>query len=118
MKIKKKHSRKFFDGVCKGLVKLGAKKVKNTSDGVFLTYELQTIVGKLTINVRVEQTVCFSVFSRFEDVARAKQKFNCNPYTGKYNIHLGIQEICDESVDAVVDAVISHFECTLPKENA
>jgi len=115
MLVSKKKNKEFVDGVCKGLIEIGAKKIKDEID-VFRTFELDTIVGKLKINVSTDNNCIFTVFSRFENVALAKEKFSCNPYSGKYNVHIGL--VREMTVEQYVDIVISHFELTLPKELA
>jgi len=82
--ITPKQSEAFVKGVCKGLLEIGAKKIKDKIS-TFRTFELDTIVGKLTISVDTDNLHCFTVFSRFENVDKAKEKFDCNPYSGKYN---------------------------------
>lgn len=87
-KIKKEKNKVFVETVCKGLIELGAKKVKDQINN-FKTFELDTIVGKLNINIVIDNFACYTVFAKFKDVARAKEKFDCNPYSGKYNVHIG-----------------------------
>ena len=81
----------FVEAVCKGLLELGATKVTDQSSNS-RTMELNSIVGKLTINVDAECVYTYTVFSRFEDVDRAKGLFACNPFSGKYNFHIGVSD--------------------------
>ena len=111
--INKNKNKAFVDAVCKGLLELGAKKVKDQIDS-FRTFELDTIVGKLTINVVVDNFACFTVFSRFEDVARAKQKFDCNPFSGKYNVHIGTSR--EMTGEKAAEIALIAFDCTVPNE--
>lgn len=113
MLISKKKNKEFVDGVTNGLLEIGAKQVENNISH-FKTFELNTIVGKLTIDVVVENTVMFMVFSRFENVELAKHKFDCNPYSGKYNF----MELDSTPIEKSIELALMHFEATLPKELA
>lgn len=99
----------FVEGVKKGLLEMGATIVKTElRDTEFV---LNTVAGKLNIKLYGSQTFLYTVYSRFEEVERAKVKFNCNPYSGKYNAHLSAKG--NTSKYAIEDA-LSHFECTQP----
>lgn len=99
----------FVDKFTEGIIKLGAVKTKPYIDS-FVSFELKTTVGKLEINLPVEQSVCYTVFSRFENVDKAKVKFDCNPYSGKYNSHLSPDSL---DVEQAVEISLRHFEYTL-----
>jgi hypothetical protein len=111
--ISKKKNNEFVDAVCKGLLELGANKVKDQIDS-FRAFELETIVGKLIINVVIDNYACFTVFSRFEDVEKAKQKFTCNPHSGKYNVHIGASG--DMTGKKAAEIALIAFDCTIPNE--
>ncbi len=110
-KITVKQAKEFNDKFCKGLIELGAKSIEPMTDS-FISFEIPTIVGKLSINVPIQQTYCFMIFSRFEDVDKAKLKFDCNPFSGKYNFSQGIYD--KQTVADIVERAIMMFECTLP----
>lgn len=86
--ITQKQSQAFVDKLCKALIEVGAKKVDDriTSRKDF---EIETIVGNLEIHVDTDNVYCYTMFARFDEVDRAKEKFCCNPYSGKYNTHIG-----------------------------
>jgi len=113
--ITEKQSKTFVDKLCKALIEVGAKKVKDTIDK-FRTFELDTIVGKLTINVDTDSKYCYTMFSCFEDVDKAKKIFSCNPYSGKYNTHVG--KTAGLTPEKAVEICMIAIECTLPKELA
>ena len=113
--ITKNQNKAFVEGVCKGLIEIGAKKVDDYIS-TFRTFELDTIVGKLTINVSTDSVHCYSVFSRFDDVDKAKEKFDCNPYSGKYNFHRAKSKLF--SMEQMIEFALIKFESTLPKELA
>jgi len=54
------------------------------------TWEINTSLGKLDITVHDPEPrqKLFSVFMRFDNPAAAKAATDCNPFTGKWNIHL------------------------------
>ena len=56
-------------------------------------------------DTNIDNKVIFSVFSRFENVDLAKEKFDCNPYSGKYNVHIGLQP--EITVEQYVDTALS-----------
>jgi len=111
--INKIKNKAFVQAVTKGLLELGAQKVKDQIDSL-RTFELDTIVGKLTVNVVSENFACFTVFSIFEDVEAAKQKFDCNPFSGKYNVHIGATREMTGEVAAKI--ALAAFDCTVPTE--
>ena len=106
--ICKSKNKKFVDKVCKGLIEMGANQIKSEFP-TYNIFKLETVAGKLVIKVEVENVHCYTVFSKFEDVERAKEKFDCNPYTGKYNVHLGN----NNNIDSIIDYVITMFKNTL-----
>ncbi|HSG31859.1 MAG TPA: hypothetical protein VLB82_09970 [Thermodesulfobacteriota bacterium] len=113
--ITEKQSEAFVKGVCKGLLEIGAIKVEDKIS-TFRTFELDTIVGKLTINVDTDNVHCYTVFSKFEDVEKAKEKFDCNQFSGKYNFHRGKSTLF--SIPQMIEFALMKFEATLPKELA
>ena len=106
--ICKSKNKKFVDKVCKGLIEMGANQIKSEFP-TYNIFELETIVGKTVIKVELENVHCYTVFSKFEDVERAKEKFDCNPYTGKYNLHLSNSN----HIDDVIDLALIMFKNTL-----
>ena len=84
----KKSTKIFVDAVSKMLIEKGAvaKGVDTLTD--FSEFELPTEVGKLTIRLDTVDQFIWTVFSRFEEVDRAKEIYPCNQFSGKYNIHL------------------------------
>ena len=79
----------FVTAVTKGLLEMGAV-LQPTNENMLSNkqFKLDTIAGVLNITLYNSQTFLYTVYSRFEDVEKAKDKFNCNPYSGKYNTHL------------------------------
>ncbi|MEK6829793.1 MAG: hypothetical protein AABY15_06765 [Nanoarchaeota archaeon] len=110
--ITKKQIQVFVDKVCDGLLQLGAKKVKDKISN-FRSFELETVVGKLEINVDTDSQHCYTAFACFDNVEQAKTKFPCNPHSGKYNVHIGKTKGMTPLKAA--DIVLSAFLQTLPK---
>jgi hypothetical protein len=103
-----KKQNNFVEAVKKGLLDIGATIVKQEfRDTQFV---LDTIAGKLNITLYGSQTFLYTVYSRFEDVNRANGKFNCNPNSGKYNIHLSAKGNTEKYA---IEAALMNFECTL-----
>ena len=116
--ITAKQQDKFNQAVINGLVEMGA--VKQPTDETMLSntqFKLETIAGTLLITLFHHQKFLFTVYSRFEDPTKSKDKFNCNPHSGKYNFHMSIQRGV-RTIDDVIELALMHFECTLPKELA
>jgi hypothetical protein len=86
--ITPKQSQAFVDKLCKALIEVGAKKVKDRIDSR-KDFQLETTVGNLEIHVDTDNVYCYTMFARFDDVDKAKKKFTCNPHSGKCNTHVG-----------------------------
>ena len=88
-KIGKARQAKFYKKVLAILTSFGAVK----SNGVDYGWNLATEAGNLRISIHDEQYSIFSIFCRFDNVAKAKEKLDnfsqsyLNPYSGKWNFH-------------------------------
>ena len=111
----KAQSKEFFDKVTEAIVKLGAV---STGNEFGYQWVLETIAGKLDVKVDPDSKHCFSVFTKFQDVEAAKQKFDCNPFSGKFNMMVGAGNVGKEApmftVDMAVEAAMIHLERTQP----
>jgi len=109
-------SKEFFDKVTKAIIALGAVPTEGESS---YQWVLETIAGKLDVKVDPDSKHCFSVFTRFKDVEAAKQKFDCNPFSGKYNMMVGAENVGKEApiftVDMAVEIAVNHLEMTTSK---
>lgn len=63
---------------------LGFTESVNTKEHHGYDYYKQTDVGELCLTP-VSDSNGLSLFAMFDDPKRASTKFNCNPYSGKYN---------------------------------
>ena len=54
-----------------------------------ISWIILTTLGSLEINTHesTKRQGLFSIFMRFKDVGKAKEKVDCNPNSGKWNIH-------------------------------
>ena len=64
------------------ILELGAKVIRELNDRI--TYELETIVGRLEIYLHPQST-CYTVFTCFDDPKLAATKTFCNSHSGKCN---------------------------------
>lgn len=115
MNITKKIANKFVQAVTEGLLEMGA--IRQPQDHIrtdVIEFKLDTIVGNLNITLRKDQDHLFMVFARFDNVSKAKHKFDCNQYSGKYNFN----HVFNGDIDQAIEFALMHFECTLPKELA
>ena len=108
--ITPKQSQAFVDKLCKELLGVGAKKVKDRIDSR-KDFELETTVGKLEIHVDTDNVHCYTMFTRFDNVELAKEKFPCNPHSGKYNTH--VDKIAGITPNKAVDICMSAINRTL-----
>ena len=116
--ITAKQQNEFVAGVTKGLIEMGAVKQPNNPNTFASTeFKLETIAGTLLITLYHSQRFLFSVYSRFEDPTKSKDKFNCNPHSGKYNFDRSKDKSLP-TMKKVIECALMHFECTLPKELA
>lgn len=114
--ITKKAQDKFVEGVSKGLIDMGAETLpKDEREFDNRKFVLNTVSGKLKIIIYTTQRFLFTVYAAFENVEDAKEKFNCNPHSGKYNIH---SEYRNGNFNEPIAQTLAHFECTLPKQKA
>jgi hypothetical protein len=68
-------------------------KVDNPNSNL-ICFDVDTNIGKLSIKLDSEKSVVYSIYSKFENVSKAKELFDCNPFSGKYNLHC-----VDEHID-------------------
>jgi len=78
---------KFQETIRNGILELGATETK----GIY-KYSLETPLGELLITMHAEDltyrtSTIYSVYTRFKEPERAKQKLDCNPFSGKWNFH-------------------------------
>lgn len=59
----------------------------NPKESDFYRYSVDTELGELLVRIDEDNVSCYSIFTRFEDVDKAKEHVNCNPYSGKHNFH-------------------------------
>jgi len=112
-----KQQEKFVAGIIKGLTEMGAVKQPTNSHMFNNTqFKLETIAGNLDITLYHSQKFMFTVYSKFENVDKAKDKFNCNPYSGKYNFHRSKSKLL--SMEQMIELALMHFECTQSKKEA
>lgn len=106
--MNQRNAKKFNKKITKALLEMGATI---TSEKDYVTeFVLSTIVGKLSIQLFPDHKHVYSIFSRFENVKEAKEKFDCNPYSGKYNFL--VSDRLD--INEVIEGATFHFECTQP----
>ena len=109
----KKQSKEFVDKLTQAVLELGAIKVE---DKMFPNkFQIETIVGAMSINIDADSKHCFTVFCKFEEVDKAKLKFDCNPFSGKFNSHIGAAN--GLTVDKAVELSLIHIERTLPQSH-
>lgn len=106
-KVTEKNQELFVKRVTAYLLKLGATQLDDSVS--FHRFQLDSIVGKLTINLPFadDHVYTYTVYSRFEDVDKAKNVFNCNQYSGKFNIHQSIMPMKN-----IIDNIKWHFGAT------
>ena len=88
-KITSKEAKYFCEQVTKIIDKYDGVKDDNTKyTWVYDSWTIQTNCGVLKISLHENiGSGIYSIFGRFENVDSAKQQVDCNPYSGKWNIH-------------------------------
>lgn len=83
--ITKKDAKKFNQEVVKMILENGFQK---TDMDIFEEFEKTTKLGKINISLySLDKTPIYSIFGRFDEPKKAAKVFDCNPFSGKYNIH-------------------------------
>lgn len=108
---KRNKSQRFVDTLSKGLVELGAKEYRTIESRK--SFHLNTVVGNIDIHISVDNEFCYTMFARFDNVEEAKEKFDCNPHSGKYNTHVG--NIPDMTPEKAAEICLIAIEVTQPK---
>ncbi len=104
-----KKQKVFVSQVTSGLLEIGAIIQQNTLRHNCTVFNLDTVAGNLEITLRHEQGSLYSVFSIFDNPKVAKEKFTCNPNSGKYNFHSTGTWMPQEAAEQA----IRHFKGTL-----
>jgi len=80
---------RFIKAVEKMAKKIGAEPIENSV--LSYKFKVDTKVGPYMFGLhhnRDEKRVkVYSIFGRFDDVDKAKEVCDCNPYSGKHNFH-------------------------------
>lgn len=106
-KINKVDLKKFYKEVRTGLIAMGAEQTDRVN-----VFNIETLAGKMKVTIDDTPSVCFSLFCRFEDAQRArKEGIKCNPFSGKYNIHLNGNDL-----DSAIEESYKHIEMTLDQK--
>lgn len=109
--ITKKQQDKFVAGVTEGLLEMGAiKQPHNPNTFASTSFKLKTMAGNLNITLYHSQTFLFTVYSIFDEPEKAREMFDCNPHTGKFNFHRSSK---NGDINDVIELAMIHFECTV-----
>ena len=110
-KITKKQQDKFVAGVIEGLLEMGAiKQPHNPNTFASTSFKLKTMAGNLDITLYHSQTFLFTVYSIFDEPEKAREMFECNPHTGKFNFHRSSE---NGDIDEVIELALIHFDVTI-----
>jgi nucleoid DNA-binding protein len=106
MKISKKNSDKYVKEINSFISNDLSGELVNDNDHN-ISYKIETIVGELLLTINKEQSIIYTVFGRFKDIDKAKEKFDSNPFTGKYNF------LSSDNIDEAIEATKQHLETTI-----
>jgi len=101
-KISKVNNKKFKKKCMEMFNKYGITETGSN----FYEYQLDTQYGLLRLSVHDEEIFTYSIFTRFDEPEKAKEKFACNPYSGKYNFHCADMETTLNSFERFIKEVI------------
>jgi hypothetical protein len=62
--------------------------IEESKDKKRKEYIIKTKCDKLPVTIIDRKSEIYTVFTCFDNVDKAKDKFDCNPFSGKYNFHL------------------------------
>lgn len=89
---------RFRFAIIKGLERLGINATPTTTFGY--EYEVQTKYGSLLVRPEAQENSrtarVYSCYCRFQDVDKAKDHVDCNPYSGKWNFHHWVTDASPE----------------------
>ena len=107
--IGKVRQAKFVKNITTFLNSVGAVKVNSRAD-YYLSYEINTKAGKLSINIDTSYSIIFSIFTRFEEVEKAKQilgnSTRLNSYCGKWNFHYNSEDTIQHLFERELSEII------------
>jgi len=96
---------KIFNKIILDFLNKNCKKIDSLY-GNYSDYSLKTKYGKLTIITPSDlHSSVYTVFTRFEDVDRAKEHTSCNPYSGKWNFHEFVERDPNEFAERVISTI-------------
>lgn len=75
-------------------------------DSNFYRYEIDTTIGKLNLSIHESDEYGFNIYTRFDDVDKAKQYYNCNPHSGKYNLHASIKQFALDWLEDLLEETV------------
>jgi len=75
------------------------------------TWNLETKFGNLKITLHDDAgSEIYSIFMKFDEPERAKDTVDCNPYSGKWNIHQSNSEWCLWELEGKLGMITSNFD--------
>ena len=80
-------NKKFIEAMRNHVISVGDIEIEDVLKNRFT---INTKVGKNTITIDNDNVYCYTIFSRYEDVEKAKSLLHykiINRYSGKYNLH-------------------------------
>ena len=105
MKITKKNAAQFVSEL-KAFITNEMKGIEGIVNDSFQEFTVNTTVGEMGILLPKQHNHIYTVFCRFSNVDKAKAKFVCNPYSGKYNFHQS------GDIKDIISMAINHIEIT------
>lgn len=112
-KITKKQNNDFVIKACQMLLRIGCKSFKDEHTS-HIRFTLETTVGILRISVDTDNLCCYTIYSKFEEVKKAREKVDCNCFSGKYNLHTGGKE---SNLNSIICEFENFFSVVLPPKN-
>ena len=94
---------KFYKIITEGITNLGAVQL----DKEIYRWSINTKYGELRITIHEGDTT-MNVYTKFKNPELSKHLFNCNPYSGKWNFHMG--DIKGKDVTIYAEKVINTIE--------
>jgi hypothetical protein len=112
-KITNKEYKEFLIRFELEMLGFGAKLIEDDERKIVFDLEVNRVGSyKITVYKDNEGSVLFSFYGRFDNVEKAKEIYNCNPYSGKLNFYFH-----NTTIEDVINGIMSEYECLFGYRN-
>jgi hypothetical protein len=91
----------------------GIVDIENDDDSI-KCYTILTKYGNMSISYYSKKSIIYNVFCKFEDVELAKKHLDCNPFSGKWNLHISTKLKKIDAEKEVINIITKKLERLKP----